>query len=72
METGSEANGADEAADNGEPNSKRAREEGDNSGEGKDDISKKQKVGESEKSVEEERLEKGSWVVCGEGTLATV
>ncbi|KAF4368026.1 hypothetical protein F8388_002637 [Cannabis sativa] len=43
---------ADEPATNGDPNSKRAREEEN------DDISKKQKVSEGEKSVEEERLEK--------------
>ncbi|PON93586.1 hypothetical protein TorRG33x02_105700 [Trema orientale] len=40
-----------------EPNSKRAREEGADSGEENDGVSKKQKVG-GEKSVEEERLEK--------------
>lgn len=46
-----------ESNDNGETNSKRAREEGDGSSEENDGVSKKQKVGD-EKSVEEERLEK--------------
>ncbi|KAL5544488.1 hypothetical protein UlMin_008272 [Ulmus minor] len=55
QEPKAEASEATDAA-NGEPNSKRTREEGAESGEENGGVSKKQKV--DEKSVEEQRLEK--------------
>ncbi|KAI3429913.1 uncharacterized protein J3R85_008400 [Psidium guajava] len=49
---------APDGAEDGEPKAKRQREEGEEDAEGDDGAVKKQKV--EEKSVEEERLEKGS------------